>query len=509
MLFYRYLLIAFLLIHLAQSFAQTTEQTAVPTSFTPSGLGYAWDDFSPYQQGLRDHLSPDEQQKIQALFNTQPIYHLDYQLDETLGHLSVKGDIRFTNLEEDALDSLYLQLLAVLFGAKLDLEDVVIYSSAEQSYQPQTELQREGSLLKLDLAEALEPQESLVISLSYQLDLSQTTSEHYELLNSDGRSLSLAHSFPQMAVFEKGWRLELPPNHGDLAYSESSFFLVNIHHPQGLILASSGVNLETNSQETLIAAGPMRDFYLAASYDYGVLERKVNGLKLSSYYLPAQEQAATWILDEAEKIMTLFDELYGAYPYREIDLLPIHMIALGVEFPGIVGILANRYGAGALSIDQLNELSMVTAHELAHQWFYGLVGSNQVLEPWLDEGLTQYATGRYFASVGPLASNTFHQGLLSRWRIISMKARAIDGKVEDYSDREYGAIIYGYAPLALETLAEEVGQERFDDFLKDYSLKYRYELATAEDFFKLLEERCDCQVADRDESGQQRFGRLP
>lgn len=65
-----------------------------------------------------------------------------------------------------------------------------------------------------------------------------------------------------------------------------------------------------------------------------------------------------------------------------------------------------------------------------------------------------------------------------------------------YSGREYGAIVYGRGPIFLNALAEEMGQLTFDLFLWDYSDQFKYKIAATEDFRRLAEEHCQCDLSE-------------
>ena len=104
--------------------------------------------------------------------------------------------------------------------------------------------------------------------------------------------------------------------------------------------------------------------------------------------------------------------------YGELDLVAIPTLALGIEYPGLIAMNRDLYDPahdfGETPSAVL--LESTTAHEVGHQWFYNLVGNDQLDEPWLDEALTQYATWRYYADVyGSGGEQGFGQALDGRW----------------------------------------------------------------------------------------------
>jgi aminopeptidase N len=142
-------------------------------------------------------------------------------------------------------------------------------------------------------------------------------------------------------------------------------------------------------------------------------------------------------------------------------------------------------------------LEATIAHEVAHQWFYGLVGNDQIDEPWLDEALAQYATLVYYQDVyGPDGATGFHDSLEGRWNRVNRADIPIGLPVRDYSPQEYGAIVYGRGPLFLEALSERMGTDVFETFLSDYYLTFQWGIATSQDFQALAEQHCECDLTD-------------
>jgi aminopeptidase N len=135
------------------------------------------------------------------------------------------------------------------------------------------------------------------------------------------------------------------------------------------------------------------------------------------------------------------------------------------------------------------------AHEVGHQWFYNLVGDDQLDDPWLDEALTQFATLQYYADeYGPGGEQGFRASLEARWDNVGRADIPIGLPVAEYSEQEYGAIVYGRGPLFFVALREEMGIEAFDAFLKEYTETLSWDIATPEFLQSLAEEHCSCDL---------------
>ncbi|MCB0166345.1 MAG: M1 family peptidase, partial [Anaerolineae bacterium] len=255
---------------------------------------------------------------------------------------------------------------------------------------------------------------------------------------------------------------------------------------------------ESAGQQTVtFAAGPVRDFYLAASSSYEVVSRTVGQVTINSY-APANLLAGAEVaLDQAAQAVEHFNRRFGPYPFTEFDLVGTTNFALGIEYPGIVAILLDLYDQVGQVRGQATPglLESVVAHEVAHQWFYSLVGNDQIDEPWLDEALAQYATILYYNDgYDEQAAAGFRRSLERRWARVGQAEIPIGLPVRDYSVDEYSGIIYGRGPLFIAQLAETMGQPAFDEFLQDYATTYRWRIATGDDFKRLAEQHCQCDL---------------
>ncbi|UCH26604.1 MAG: M1 family metallopeptidase [Trueperaceae bacterium] len=424
--------------------------------------------------------------------DTATIYHLELTLDESLTSLHGRQEVYFTNTSGGQLEEVMFQLLPNVLGGRLSIGMLEV-----DGIPVAVEYLRAGSVLRVVAPEPLGLGESTVIALEFELLVPRGIERNYGIIAYREGVLSLAHAYPTLAVFDgERWDLDRPPAYGDLIFSESSFYLVKVVAPAELKVVTSGVQVSRDDEGSMVSttfvAGPVRDFYLCASRDYQVETRIQGDITFHSYWLPGQREAAKLVLDDAVAAWQHFSERFGPYPYRELDFVPIDTSALGVEFPGIIALASRLYrpgGSGSL-------LEGVTAHEVAHQWFYGVVGSDQVSEPWLDEALAQYASLLYFGyRYGQPGYRGFRQSLLERWDRVDRAVVPIGQPTGVYTAREYGALVYGLGPLVLEDLAAELGSDVFAEFLRDYYQLFRFRTVTTEAFRSLAEEHCDCDLS--------------
>lgn len=469
-----------------------TFQRPAPASETAVRVDQiGWDDPSPFQAGFAEKSSdlPD--------FAQAPYYRMSLRIADDMtgveGHLKV----RFTNREEVALNEVVFRLMANLLGGRTEIGGVLVGDLAAP-YQ----LSTANSVLSIPLQPALQPGESVLIEMRFTTTAPQTLESNYGILAYYDRVLALAHFYPQIAVYdEEGWATEMPDTQGDVMYADAGYYLVELQAPAETVVAASGVEIgHAENGGVVYANGPARDFYLAASPEYKIISRQAGSVTLHSYAPPALETGAGQVLEIAARALQVFGELYGAYPYTELDLVATPTYALGIEYPGVIAITNRLYDAGASfsgGRTSADYLEATVAHEVGHQWIFNLVGNDQLNAPWLDESLTQYLTLQYFEQVygagSPQAEN-FRQSLRSRWQRVSNRPIPIGLPVSAYAGSEYSAIVYGRGGLFFEALRDAMGPETFQDFLVEYVRLHRWQIATPASFEALAEARCNCNL---------------
>jgi hypothetical protein len=137
----------------------------------------------------------------------------------------------------------------------------------------------------------------------------------------------------------------------------------------------------------------------------------------------------------------------------------------------------------------MRDVELVTVHELGHQWFYGLFGSNEFASPFLDEGFNTYAEGRWMhdhyghaavVQLGPttLSDERMHSGSSAG----AVSHRAVAARADEFlSGGDYGNLVYGRTGAVLTTLRRAFGLERFDAAMRTYGERFVLEHPTPAD----------------------------
>ena len=454
----------------------------------------AWDDYSIYSPALRDNA-----QEYLNMAGERTQYRIRLTISED--YLEIKGheEILYTNQEEEALSEIYLRTFPNLAGGWVSLSDMLVNEKkAEFSWEAMS------SAVKISLEEDLPPGEKLLLSMDFSVTIPEEMGGNYGLFGYFDEVLVLDLFYPMIPAYdERGWYKDVPASAGDISYNDAGFYLVEVSAPQKLVLVAGGVEIarkeESGSQVVTFVQGPARDFYLAGSENYVQMSELINGQVTVNCFVTdnfADRQAKA--LDVASTAIQIFEERVGEYEYSEFDVLSTPMLALGIEYPGATGISLDIFDPQSVIAGKDSEyyLESTIAHEVAHHWFYNVVGNDQVRHPWLDEAVVQYLTGIYFRDrYGPAAYDSYKGSWESRWERVDKAPEPVDLPVAEYENGHYGAIVYGRGPLFIEALANEMGEETFFTFLRAYYDMNHWGIGTEEEFKTLAEGTCQCDLS--------------
>lgn len=468
----------------------SSQQTATPTPASPTS-DLSWSDRSIFKNGL----IPSQQSVLDGLKGAS-VYHLEFNIANDLVHVSGHEEVQYTNTEALPLDTVELRLFPNILGGRMDVSNILL---DDKNVTPQYGL--ENSLLTLPFANALQPGQSAIIKMDFAVEVPRSLEVNYGVIAYSDDVLALAHAYPMISVYDsEGWNAEIPKNYGDVTYSDASFYVVKIAASKDLTLVTSGsdVNHEEAGQTQVltVADGPARDFYLAASPKFQEVTQKVGEINIHSYAKSGQKAAGEAALQVAVQAVEDFSKHYAPYPYTELDVVGTPTLAGGIEYSGLVVIAERIYEtANANDTSAQYYLDAVVAHEVGHQWFYNLVGDDQLDKPWLDEAFAQFLALQFFKDeYGTSAENGMRSSFEDRWNQVDHADIPIGKPVAAYTEQEYGAIVYGRGPLFLMALRDKMGTGAFDEFMKDYTAQLSWGIATPQFMQSLAEKHCGCDL---------------
>ena len=194
--------------------------------------------------------------------------------------------------------------------------------------------------------------------------------------------------------------------------------------------------------------------------------------------------------------LTTFNRLFGKYPYSTLSVVKTNFVHGGMEYPNLVYISDAAEGA---------DYTNVIIHEIAHQWWYGVIGSNAFNYPWLDEGLTEYSTVLFYEENPAYGVNT--EELVKNTNnsyvtfvdlytdVLGKVDTSMNRKLDEYStEPEYVYMTYVKGMLLFDNLCKLVGRNKFIECLQKYST-YALGNVTPADFVAVMEK---CSGRDLD-----------
>ncbi|ADI03060.1 M1 family metallopeptidase [Syntrophothermus lipocalidus] len=336
----------------------------------------------------------------------------------------------------------------------------------------------QGTKLKLTLEEALSPGQPVKIEMAWKVKIPQAA---YRFGAWDGVFM-LSNFYPVLTVRKGGeWRFAEETPLGDPFCFACADYLVKLNLPSEYQVVSTGHVLAREAgaegrDTVLIEASRARDFVIAATWRHQQLDTKAMNIPIRVYVNPGYEDTGVQVLSEAEKILEYYACTFGSYPYEELDIIQVPMDGFqGMEYSGVI-FLQDQVLSKAYSPSRREFL---LAHEIAHQWWFGLVGNDQSREPWLDEGLANWSAGLCLRRTGKQTGSEQSAGIkaadLSR-SLTEMRSR---------SDYLYSAYRGGEA--FWNGLEGEIGTDKVVGVLRRYLAENRYGIATSEDVLRAVQ----------------------
>jgi len=200
-------------------------------------------------------------------------------------------------------------------------------------------------------------------------------------------AINLANFYPVPVVFENGSWQEYPYSHnGDPFYNDVFNFDVKLTAPKNLVIASSGTEIKPRHFKSTA----IRDFAIVMSKNFQILHKNMGGIAVNYFYL--NDNSPQKSLEVACNAVKTFSNLFTKYPYRQLSVVQTDFLHGGMEYGELVYIARDMLKNQA----ERSEHEYVIVHEIAHQWWYGVVGNNQSSTAWIDEGLAEYSSMLYY-----------------------------------------------------------------------------------------------------------------
>lgn len=443
-----------------------------------------------------------------------PLYDLDVSFAAGGNAFSLTETVWFTEREDRPLDDVVLRLYANAPADGGQKPASIHFDGGSCDGGPPCQVESPSpSVVEAHLARPLPPHGRMRVRLKLSgilehIDAARTTmmgasldslegmlggggdsgGDYGALAVGDGIT-SLGGFYAVLARRSQGrWQRQDASLGGDLGPDAMSYVRARVELDPGKTLAAAGTTVsdETTTENGVtrrhvtIAAGMVREIALVASSDFAVATADAGGVRVRSFYLPGDAAAGQAVLDAATHALGVFEKRFGPYPYRALDIAEAALVggAGGVEYSGLATVASMFYRPP--SIADMREFCV--AHEVAHQWWHALVGSDSRAHPFVDESLAQYSAMLYFedrygAARARSAGDMNVKASYETMRLMGEPDGAVDRPVSATSTVGYAGLVYGKGPYFYAAVRRKLGDERFFRALRRYASDYAFGFA--------------------------------
>ncbi len=481
-------------------------------------------------------------------------YKINATLNDTLHTLEADLELAYTNHSPDDLSFIYMHLWPNAYSAyntafaKQQLEN----GSAKYYYAPKedkgyiSDLAFEGNgkslvleiddthpdIAKLILNEPLKSGEKISLTTPFKVKIPKSFSR----LGHVDQSYQITQWYPKPAVYDKdGWHQMPYLDQGEF-YSEYGSFDVTITLPKNYVVGATGVLqnqaeldwLSAKAEETAkIETFPSDNSFPASDKEMKTIQYKQDNIHDFAWFadkrfhvlkgeitMPSDRRVTSWAMftnEEADLWKKSIEYInhgtlaysvwIGEYPYEHVTAVQSALSAgAGMEYPMITVIGKSRTPI---------LLETVIVHEVGHNWFYGILGSNERDFPWMDEGVNSLYEARYLTEKYP-DKNTVAESIGGNEQLAKLigldgfsrqdfnrtqallterknQHQALQAPSADYLNINYGTIVYGKASHSLYYLEQYLGRKEFDRIMQQYFKSFKYKHPQPEDIRNVFE----------------------
>ncbi|MBB3114667.1 hypothetical protein FHS18_006807 [Paenibacillus phyllosphaerae] len=361
--------------------------------------------------------------------------------------------------------------------------------------QPDDGNAKDNTLAKLRLPDPIAPGQSVTMKLKFQVQLPEV----FARMGYAGDFVMAGQWFPKVAAYETagtrgrtadGWNAHQYHGNSEF-YSNFGIYNVKINVPSDYTVAATGFQTKPTSAENgrrtyQFYADDVHDFAWSASPHFVYSEEAfsatgVPGVRIKLYLDPLHADLKERYLHAAKSSLSKYAQWYGTYPYSTLSIVVPPTGANGaggMEYPTLVTGFAAEDDAP--SIDYLER---TIVHEIGHQYWYGMVATNEFEEAWLDEGFTSYAEDKVMEVAYGIEPNlTVESSYMTNPAPLKQLSWSYHGH-DSYAEN-----VYMRAKLVLIGIEKQVGPTTMRKILRAYFQKYKFKHPSTADFQRVVEQ---------------------
>ncbi len=373
---------------------------------------------------------------------------------------------------------------------------------------PDDDNEEDMTVISIALPAPVGPGETITLDVDFTSRMPEIFARTgWERKANDSLFFMVAQWFPKLGVYEIPGQRYLPADAPSGKWSTHQFhsnsefyadfgtYEVTITTPEAYEVGASGVLVDeiiANGKRTVTyKAEDVHDFAWTTSGDFLVFEDAWQHVKLRLLLQPEHSAQAVRHFEAAKIGLEYFDKWVGPYPYTTLTLVDGVGGSNGMEYPTLI-----TCGTVYMLPAWLRALEVVTIHEFGHQYFYGLLASNEAEEAWLDEGLNSYLELRIMDEAYGKGSvfNTPWMKVDDRdvQRLGYIANRPERGPIFQKSweyelNSDYGKASYAKPATVMKTLENYLGWEVLQEVMQTYYKEWRFRHPTTRDFIDVVE----------------------
>ncbi len=354
-----------------------------------------------------------------------------------------------------------------------------------------TDLSARSSVLAVHLPHSLASGQSADVAMDFSMALPDNYQFSYGRIENSEGFIVLSSFLPLLSVYHDGrWSEDMPVPQGDPAYSETALWTVTLTSPSAYQVAASGVTVSQTQADAgrvkrEFVTGPVRDFSVTLSKRMTLTTDERDGVRVNLWTTSGKPDIDATVLNKTFDSLRIFDNQFGTYPFAEFDVIETPITALGIEYPQLIYLADSTW-------DHLDDyqLEFVLSHETAHQWWYSMVGDDQINEPFVDEALADYSVivyfrGEYGADSGARI-RSYYQTQLDQYLSNHHTQMPAGLPASAYGEDQYGVFVYDAGALFYSHLEDQGSPDRVYAMLRAWYTQHRYGVGTIADMRRLV-----------------------
>jgi hypothetical protein len=394
-------------------------------------------------------------------------YALRVDLNLEASYLTAVESVSFTNNTSDTLTSLVFNIPASFFGG-FSLANVTVDGD------PVT-ISLEKQSAEIILLQPLLPGKGILVVLHFRQELPPCDGRY----GTAAGVVALGDWYPMLAVYDGGWVRTPYHDIGDPFYTDVADYDVFLATSTPVTVVATGEAISHSGRYWHFRARQARDFALAASARYNLVTKDFDGVTVTVAHLPEHATAASQALEVAGDSLRWYNTQVGKYPYASLviaETVAQNYIHTAQEHTGLIFLRSDTLEGGGYFLD------ILAAHETAHQWFFGVVGSDQLREPWLDEGLANALALDFFRQRNGDAYKSMWDG----WGSYTVTGYLNRSILDFQKGTTYFDEVYRRGATFLRDLQTLMGPADYWQTLQTYYAGNRFGLATPAGFLQAM-----------------------